>query len=243
MSRAIPPILAAMLLGVASTLALAWGAVLARSRNIETLESSGATTPDAQTSLWWLQQTGRTMATDALLANERVGSLMTVTLIGGSERDAYAIDADDPATITMHNDPQRRPPWVRLLRIEAGWPYRCLVGERWERGIDRLDLWPFQLEEIPEAVAVPDDVTLDGAVVLEMTTDGAPQDVLIPVRPVWDALLLNALILTLPAILLVGSIQSARGAIRRRRGRCPKCGYRLGGRTGCPECGWGRGRG
>ena len=43
-------------------------------------------------------------------------------------------------------------------------------------------------------------------------------------------------------LLLLAGPRALRRHIRRKRGRCVKCGYDLHGEldAGCPECGWGR---
>ena len=69
----------------------------------------------------------------------------------------------------------------------------------------------------------------------------APEKVL-PLRPVWPGFAVNTFFYSVLLWLPYGGPSVLRRQIRRRRGRCPKCGYDLRGdlAAGCPECGWGR---
>lgn len=64
----------------------------------------------------------------------------------------------------------------------------------------------------------------------------------LPLRPIWPGFVADVLFwaVTLWAV-VVGPFQM-RQLLRKRRGRCPQCGYDLRGdlSQGCPECGWGR---
>jgi hypothetical protein len=65
-------------------------------------------------------------------------------------------------------------------------------------------------------------------------------------RPWWPGFLLNTLIYAAATwLLLFVGVRHGVRFVRRRRGRCPRCGYELakGKLSACPECGWGRERG
>ncbi len=127
--------------------------------------------------------------------------------------------------------------------FRAGWPLRCLTWsrahqEQWERedGISRRPQWiesdgivpPYSImgrRLLPRPLVAP-----SGVVPL------APQ-VLLPVRPIWRAVVLNSLIYA--GVLAAGSagvwliVRKGRHGL----GRCGACGYPIGVSDVCPECG------
>jgi hypothetical protein len=71
----------------------------------------------------------------------------------------------------------------------------------------------------------------------------------LPLLPVWPGFLINTALYAAILWLLIPGPLVLRRLIRRRRGRCPKCGYDLRGQRpevgaapgkGCPECAWNR---
>ncbi len=64
-------------------------------------------------------------------------------------------------------------------------------------------------------------------------------DVLVPLRPLLLAFAVNSLFYAIVSASVLASIVALRRVIRRRRGRCIKCGYDLRGAEHevCPECG------
>jgi len=64
----------------------------------------------------------------------------------------------------------------------------------------------------------------------------------LPLRPLWPGLIAGSVFYALILFPIVRAPSVLRRLIRRKRGRCPKCGYDLRGQhdAGCPECGWGR---
>ncbi len=66
----------------------------------------------------------------------------------------------------------------------------------------------------------------------------------LPLRPIWPGFTVNTIFYAAILWLLTLGPFTARRIIRRKRGRCIKCGYDLrgtsGGGGGCPECGWQR---
>ena len=64
---------------------------------------------------------------------------------------------------------------------------------------------------------------------------------LVPLRPIWPGFAINTVFYAAILWLLTFSVFTTRRMIRRKRGRCIKCGYDLRGSSGgggvCPECG------
>jgi len=67
----------------------------------------------------------------------------------------------------------------------------------------------------------------------------------VPLHPIWPGFLIDTLFYAAIWGGVFFGFTSAKRLIRMKRGRCPCCGYNLrgdpGGKSGCPECGWGRG--
>jgi hypothetical protein len=64
----------------------------------------------------------------------------------------------------------------------------------------------------------------------------------LPLRPIWPGFVIDTLFYAAIWFGVFFGFASAKRAIRRARGRCPRCGYdlRRNFSGGCPECGWGR---
>jgi hypothetical protein len=109
----------------------------------------------------------------------------------------------------------------RLVHIvTAGWPLTCLTGERHTVGVSTRR---HSLAEPPSAVR---DLNV------------LPRRVL-PLRPLWFGLTANTALYAAAVWLAVPGPILLRRTLRRRRGRCPACGYILRHveHHACPECG------
>ncbi|UCD75698.1 MAG: tetratricopeptide repeat protein [Phycisphaerales bacterium] len=64
----------------------------------------------------------------------------------------------------------------------------------------------------------------------------------IPFRPIWTGFTVNSLFYAAAWFMLAFGVRRARRALRRHRGRCLRCGFRLPGAMDgeCPECEWDR---
>lgn len=119
------------------------------------------------------------------------------------------------------------PDEVMWKHVQSGWPCAACYG--WEAK------W-FSLEDFR--------LSDDGAGIIEMTmvrVDPRRSRTLdVPYLPIWRGVILNSVFFGACWWGLFASIGGARRALRRRRGRCVRCGYD---RTGlpqgavCPECG------
>ena len=67
-----------------------------------------------------------------------------------------------------------------------------------------------------------------------------PRTLALPLRPVWPGFAVNTAAYASAWWLVLVGVPFARAALRRRRGRCPRCSYDRAGLaegTACPECG------
>jgi len=66
--------------------------------------------------------------------------------------------------------------------------------------------------------------------------------IVLPLRPIWPGFAIDTLFYAAIWSGVFFGFASAKRAIRRKRGRCPRCGYDLRGNlsAGCSECGWER---
>lgn len=64
----------------------------------------------------------------------------------------------------------------------------------------------------------------------------------LPLRPIWLGFLLDMLFYAVIWVCVFFALRATRQTLRTRRGLCPMCGYDLRGDfdAGCPECGWNR---
>ena len=119
-------------------------------------------------------------------------------------------------------------PIALVIRHQVGWPMRYLTcalklraptgpidSPNWSRGIPMNHRW----------VA---DVHM-GEFVYERP---------IPWSPAVVPMLVNWTLFSVSICLLVQTFVSARGQLRNRRGRCPRCAYSLRSGNRCPECGF-----
>jgi len=133
-----------------------------------------------------------------------------------------------PPTLTVEDPvpwwlvPSRQPRRQSAHGVAAGWPLRCAWG--------RTDA---DVNSRPQRVDT-------GLVRLRV----AGRELAVPWRPLWAGLVANAAVYA-AAIALLAALSRRLGAWRRRRrGRCPACGYDLTnlpttdtGDPRCPECG------
>jgi hypothetical protein len=126
------------------------------------------------------------------------------------------------------------PPFVDEVR--SGWPVLSLRGEFWCGKRDWAGWWHGRQNDADQSHGL---IQIGGG-----NVDPKEQR-RIPLFPIWRGFAFNTLFYTAILWLLIAGPFVLRRLIRRRRGRCPRCGYDLRGATpgaggGCPECGWNR---
>ncbi len=113
-----------------------------------------------------------------------------------------------------------------ITHIEAGFPARCLVATR---------LWDSEAGDQPGPVWRAGVVVPPG--LRPWRHDPRGYNDILPLRPRIVGWLINIAFYGGLLWLVCRGSGLARGAWRRRRGRCPKCGYPRGEAGPCPECG------
>ncbi|UCD76821.1 MAG: hypothetical protein JSV91_07810 [Phycisphaerales bacterium] len=151
--------------------------------------------------------------------------------------DGWHIDIAVMWVLDRHREGVKTGDYTEMQTVWAGWPARSLTG-------DRINAMTTASGGDPTVAGIryewawgPD--SSGGSFVR-----WKPR--LVPLRPMWPGFAINTLLHALIAWLLIRgpfiARHYSRREIRRRRGRCLKCGYELRGDygAGCPECGWNR---
>lgn len=127
----------------------------------------------------------------------------------------------------------RIPSWVAfppapdttLYNIDTaatGWPLRAMTSESWvfRNPPDSASVWREELRGNLELLKLP-----SGRIIL-------------PLRPIWLGFLGDTALYAAASWMLLSGLGRLRGVVRRRRGRCPRCGYDIRNTPPpCPECG------
>lgn len=119
----------------------------------------------------------------------------------------------------------------RCIQVRSGWPLASL-----SRDVHRA---PCPLSSGSATSSIRTGLVIQDA----PTPLNLAPPLHLAVRPVWPGLAVNtALFAFILWMLLAATPRAVRRQIRRRRGRCIKCGYDLRGEfvAGSPECGWNR---
>jgi hypothetical protein len=109
----------------------------------------------------------------------------------------------------------------------AGWPLHCLETRdgypflhTWQPRFLTKDVWINSFEQG-----------------LCFTGPESQGQIVLPLLPRWPGFAINTLLCAALVWLAAATLVSARRTIRRRRGRCARCGYELRDLATCPECG------
>jgi hypothetical protein len=110
----------------------------------------------------------------------------------------------------------------------SGWPCRALIATCFPM--------PARTRAAGRDDGVKDGVAID----IRRDTGGWVTEArVLPLRPIWPGSAINVALFTMVWLASHVVVTTARSTVRRRRGRCPCCGYDLRhrARTACPECG------
>ena len=105
----------------------------------------------------------------------------------------------------------------------TGWPMRMLYGkEIFVNGLDKYE-W---------AIRIPKSFTGGRA-----SYKGHGLGLMLPLRPLFGGLAVNSVVYAMSLYSVANAWFLCRHRLRRRKGLCPHCAYRVGSTTRCPECG------
>jgi hypothetical protein len=118
----------------------------------------------------------------------------------------------------------------------SGWPCRALIATCYPMSARTRG----PAEGPPRAVGLDDGVKDGVAISIRRDTDGWVTEArVLPVRPIWPGFAIDIALFTMAWLASFVVVTTVRSTARRRRGRCPRCGYDLRHleRAACPECG------
>ena len=239
-------------IAIGLTLLIAWVCSVASAHGRFVVRiSPDATEPADSEQAVWLSSRGLKPSYE-----HHVISVFTVADFGYSEQ-AY-IDGWDMTCGWSGGDSAVYPVASRFF---AGWPFRCLYGERLQRRwfqrrtasgalVDRF-VWDHSFacavedvvevhtpshnsEQLRAAVEAEFGVTLGS---VGYTIDGRLRTYVLPFKPILLPLIGNTILYAIALQVCATAYQSARGVIRRHRGQCARCAYPRGLAQSCSECG------
>lgn len=165
------------------------------------------------------------------------GPAWKATAVAGLGIQRWHITRQEPYSLPQ-GAPERleAPDWLRLPNGEsrtylstmevlgAGWPAICLRTDA------RFDIMNFS----PTAKRWNEGYEIERGSTFQPFTS-----MVLPLSPIWAGLLINTGVFSAAWFSLFLAVSLGRTYMRRRRGRCVRCGYDLRGSAGprCPECG------
>jgi hypothetical protein len=134
-----------------------------------------------------------------------------------------------------------RPAWGTLALADAPAP-ECRRGADAAFGWPRPCLWHQILTSDNGSGSALTEQMVGGLALSGTPTSRSDQFRALPLRPILGGIAMNAVLYAGAWSFILFAPGRIRRASRRRRGRCPRCGYDLKHdlAAGCPECGWDR---
>jgi hypothetical protein len=241
MLRGIPIMLqisASIVLGAATTGAVAWGIASTYSEQFSGAVFTKVNSEPPRVRAICQRQTGGVILQESYIfafTESRCGlSTSDVSSLSPQQLEALRIDyltdtAEDVLKFSTMHDLRRS---SRAARPSFG--SGRVDGEGFQRRRELAVGWPFVAVwcELPETILTPVFVTPRGSLTLSTETR-------LPYLPIWKGIAINTAIYALAWHTLLFSSRAFVRRRRRRAGRCARCGYDLVGvpRPLCPECG------
>jgi len=218
-----------LILGVATTVGVAWG--LAWFVSIDDVVDADGTNSVVASIVslggsQWLVQSGQSPGTRIVVGIPDVDTMLPFLL----ERIAQGDAADIPAwsRITENKDARASSvQWPSFSDVARGWPVFAMAS-----GIDAQFVGDYF-----------DRAEYNGCIYAGRP--GWASELghrALPLRPIFPGFVVNTLFYAAMWFGIFFGVAAVRRFIRKKRGRCVKCSYDLRGELdkGCPECGWNR---
>jgi hypothetical protein len=173
----------------------------------------------------------------------------------GWRRDSWAIAVIQFAAADTADLARPGASWEELVVIEAGWPMHALGAGAHSGAFGHYEPKPIPGRRQYDAFTRTPALSLRGGYApgrWPTRSDWPPRSTLtgyravdrfaLPLLPIWPGFPLNTAVYGLLLFALVRGVRVSRRAVRRRRGRCERCGYDRAGLdlgAACPECGAG----
>ena len=220
-----------LLSGIACTLFMAWALPLL-------LAARGIGPTNAPMSLWhrgpsadiWQDHAPTLMVRRAAFSDWYVAEPAPVAGGGRAWPDVDLETSDGharraPAAVVTAPPREQAASWARLDTGLSGWPFRCFVSEAWYRAAARGGYEPMPEFHWNAHIGLIGD-----------------QHILVPLRPLPLAFLLNVVFWSSVSWLVVTAPREFHRRRRAKYGRCTGCGYEMGRfdvrrPERCPECG------
>jgi hypothetical protein len=138
------------------------------------------------------------------------------------------------ATHSVPGSAATLPTGHEVSEVAVGWPFRCLTG-----GMMIKEVWIAESDSFNRELSIFTCVPL-GPITIDGVTGYLGTVPVLPLRPLPAQLVGNAAIFATVGFLAVRvtlTLMGLRAHLRRRRGLCPRCAYRLVDGATCSECG------
>jgi hypothetical protein len=234
LAKRTPLVLCGVILGFATTVAVAW--------TIEVLPRGGQT-PRAPmvaqgiheaNGMWWVWSLRR-----------HRGELLSCLVFPTEQEARRTLEQWLRGHRAMTPVRERAPVWAELRRLtpaSSTWPDVDWDQGRYLAGTEYAVGWPFPA--LASASRIVGGTEQDfWAIKLPASFASHPplRDRMLPIRPLWPGIAVNTALCAVGWVGLFLAIGVAHRWWRRKRGRCARCGYDLTGlgERPCPECGSG----
>lgn len=165
---------------------------------------------------------------------DRIGTTFVSTMRLKMKNEQHELRRSEPSPDDL------LPSWSGLRQISPEFISDDVVSEvrsAEARGWPMLALWRDAGGKLSRRPIEP-----SGGIILPLENRAIDYERALPLYLLWPGILVDSVFYATLWFAVLAVPVATRRAIRRTRGRCPRCGYNLRGEfdDGCPECGWNR---